>query len=218
MENGTRHSLARIPLRWMIRECFRTHTGIQFEADKLYEFGIDPHSLYPKVLPRGVLESEKKTLPDTLPRAPPLAQSISSPREVARTMNISMDATLVGHDSKEADGEESRTSTDSGSGTIVKKRETTLVEETLEITQESIGKDRESHEQERPKEEQHHHQQGEHCSWSRKMCDENLEDIKDAKTKLYDQLKLKKYWWILEYLPFRARVYQTNGTMKTKWM
>ncbi|KAI9455939.1 hypothetical protein BJY52DRAFT_1384548 [Lactarius psammicola] len=28
--NGTRNSLARIPLRWMIRECFRANTGIQF--------------------------------------------------------------------------------------------------------------------------------------------------------------------------------------------
>lgn len=53
MPNDTRHSLARIPLRWMIRECFRTNSGIQFEADKLRAIaGIDPASLYPIVLPR----------------------------------------------------------------------------------------------------------------------------------------------------------------------
>ncbi|KAI5116432.1 hypothetical protein M0805_000211 [Coniferiporia weirii] len=51
--NDTRHSLARITLRWMIRECFLTNTGIQFEADKLRDIaGIDPANLYPIVKPR----------------------------------------------------------------------------------------------------------------------------------------------------------------------
>lgn len=51
--NDTRHSLARIPLRWMIRQCFLTDSGIQFEADKVAEIaGIDPTTLWPIVLPR----------------------------------------------------------------------------------------------------------------------------------------------------------------------
>ncbi|KAI5114984.1 hypothetical protein M0805_004422, partial [Coniferiporia weirii] len=51
--NDTRNSLARIPLRWMIRQCFLTECGIQFEADRLLEVaGIDPHTLYPIVLSR----------------------------------------------------------------------------------------------------------------------------------------------------------------------
>ena len=42
VENGTRHSLARIPLRWMIRECFNAHTGIIFDAHMLMnEVGLD---------------------------------------------------------------------------------------------------------------------------------------------------------------------------------
>ena len=32
VKNGQPHALARIPLRWMIRECFRCHTGIIFDA------------------------------------------------------------------------------------------------------------------------------------------------------------------------------------------
>jgi len=40
--NHTRHSLARIPLRWMIRECFRCQTGIIFDAKMLRdEAGMD---------------------------------------------------------------------------------------------------------------------------------------------------------------------------------
>ncbi|KAH8110703.1 hypothetical protein DFH11DRAFT_1513988 [Phellopilus nigrolimitatus] len=51
--NDTRHSLARITLRWMIRQCFLTNTGIQFEADKLRDIaGIDPASLWPVVCAR----------------------------------------------------------------------------------------------------------------------------------------------------------------------
>jgi hypothetical protein len=42
VQNGTRHSLARISLRWMIRQCFRTNTGIIFDAHMLkHEVGLD---------------------------------------------------------------------------------------------------------------------------------------------------------------------------------
>ncbi|EPQ57274.1 hypothetical protein GLOTRDRAFT_73944 [Gloeophyllum trabeum ATCC 11539] len=42
VKNSERHSLARIPLRWMIRECFRANTGIIFDAELLRdEAGLD---------------------------------------------------------------------------------------------------------------------------------------------------------------------------------
>ncbi|KAG7090384.1 hypothetical protein E1B28_009503 [Marasmius oreades] len=53
VSNDTKPNLARIPLRWMIRECFKTNTGIMFYADMLEEImGVDPAVLYPAVLPR----------------------------------------------------------------------------------------------------------------------------------------------------------------------
>ncbi|KJA17889.1 hypothetical protein HYPSUDRAFT_205861 [Hypholoma sublateritium FD-334 SS-4] len=52
VDNDTSHSLARIPLRWMIRECFKADTGIMFDAEGLREVGIDPSTLYPFVLAR----------------------------------------------------------------------------------------------------------------------------------------------------------------------
>ena len=43
--NGKRHSLARIPLRWMIRECFKVKTGIIFDAHMLkHQVGLDINS------------------------------------------------------------------------------------------------------------------------------------------------------------------------------
>jgi hypothetical protein len=52
VDNETPHSLARIALRWMIRECFKTETGIMFTSEGLRSVGLDPASLYPQVLPR----------------------------------------------------------------------------------------------------------------------------------------------------------------------
>ncbi|KAH8120082.1 hypothetical protein DFH11DRAFT_1558243 [Phellopilus nigrolimitatus] len=53
VRNGTRNALARIPLRWMIRECFRTETGVIFDKDLLKaNIGLDADTLYPVVLQR----------------------------------------------------------------------------------------------------------------------------------------------------------------------
>ncbi|KAJ3741442.1 hypothetical protein DFH05DRAFT_1506115 [Lentinula detonsa] len=45
-------NLARVPLRWMIRECFRTNTGILFHSEGLRSLGLNPDSLWPEVKPR----------------------------------------------------------------------------------------------------------------------------------------------------------------------
>ena len=55
--DDTRHNLARITLRWMIRQIFLSGCGIQFQANRLSEIGMDPNSLYPEV----------KTRPSALP-------------------------------------------------------------------------------------------------------------------------------------------------------
>lgn len=52
VSNDIKHNLARIPLRWMIRECFKTNTGIMFDSEKLRDIGLDPATLWPKALPR----------------------------------------------------------------------------------------------------------------------------------------------------------------------
>ncbi|KAI0070724.1 hypothetical protein K474DRAFT_1713099 [Panus rudis PR-1116 ss-1] len=50
--NDSRHNLARIPLRWMIRQCFLANTGIRFHSSLLKKIGLDPASLYPIVRER----------------------------------------------------------------------------------------------------------------------------------------------------------------------
>ena len=56
--NGQRHSLARIPLRWMIRECFKVNVGIIFDAHMLeHEVGLGVDSILevPTPLPPATL-------------------------------------------------------------------------------------------------------------------------------------------------------------------
>ena len=57
MEGGTRFSLARIPLRWMIRECFIKQTGIIFDEHMINQVGLDINSIdkAPKPLPSSGL-------------------------------------------------------------------------------------------------------------------------------------------------------------------
>ncbi|OSD00889.1 hypothetical protein PYCCODRAFT_1436952 [Trametes coccinea BRFM310] len=50
--DDTPHTLARIPLRWMVRECFKTDTGIRFHAELLKQIGLDPAALHPIVIDR----------------------------------------------------------------------------------------------------------------------------------------------------------------------
>ncbi|KAJ7911351.1 hypothetical protein B0H13DRAFT_2328432 [Mycena leptocephala] len=73
VDNETVHNLARIPLRWLVRECFRTHSGIIFSCDGL--IGLDPDSLYPEAKPR----------PPALPVGDHRIQPTRSPKAHSRT-------------------------------------------------------------------------------------------------------------------------------------
>ena len=60
MANGTPNSLARIALRWMVRECFSTDSGIMFMSAGLGDIGLDPTTVYPKVQQRPPPRSAAK--------------------------------------------------------------------------------------------------------------------------------------------------------------
>ena len=61
--NGTRNSLARIPLRWMIRQCFMVNTGIMFHREAFKRIGLDPDMLWPVVRPRPPAVSTFSSMP-----------------------------------------------------------------------------------------------------------------------------------------------------------
>lgn len=48
MSNESRHMLSRIPLRWMLRQCFECDTGILFDTAMLAEQGLDVVTMWPR--------------------------------------------------------------------------------------------------------------------------------------------------------------------------
>ena len=137
MSNNTRNSLARITLRWMIRECFKTNTGIMFDSQALRSIGLDPFTLYPFVKPRP----------------PPLPLGLN---RIAKAPSNPIPVRLHSH--------------------LVKKRaehpEVVSLSEGMQASQ--VGTEEE-------------------------------EELKDALSPAYDQLKIKKVWWALEILPMQLR-------------
>ncbi|PBK63035.1 hypothetical protein ARMSODRAFT_1088822 [Armillaria solidipes] len=81
VKNSMRYSLSRIPLRWMIRECFKAETGIMFDSERLREIGLDPAALYPFVMPRPpALSVGSAMIPTGRTRTPLLKRIISKLR------------------------------------------------------------------------------------------------------------------------------------------
>ncbi|KAG6919079.1 hypothetical protein DXG01_009332 [Tephrocybe rancida] len=80
VRNEIRNCLARIPLRWMVRQCFILKTGILFHKEMFNAIGMDPDSLYPIVKPR-----------------PPPVSTLSSPhnKEVKYLPYVGTSRTLV---------------------------------------------------------------------------------------------------------------------------
>ncbi|KAF8157843.1 hypothetical protein B0H34DRAFT_431646 [Crassisporium funariophilum] len=136
VSNKTRHSLARITLRWMVRECFKTNTGIMFKSDALRDIGLDPTTLYPFVTPRP-------------PPLPVGSHRLQDPP--AKPIPIKPHAMLM------------------------KKKSIPDITRLLEASKIPF------------------------------LGTEEEEELKDAMSPKYDQLKIKKSWWVLEILPMQLR-------------
>lgn len=135
MSNKTQNSLARIPLRWMVRECFKANSGILFLSERLTDIGLDPTTLYPYVTPR--------------PSIKPL-EGLQIRKHPAKEIPIRPHLTLK---KKKNHGNQ-------------------LLVPSIPAVQPASA-----------------------------FGSEEDEELKDALSPMYDQLKLKKRWWIIEALP-----------------
>ncbi|KAF5355040.1 hypothetical protein D9756_005790 [Leucocoprinus leucothites] len=133
VSNGIRPNLARIPLRWMIRQTFLTETGIMFSARGLRKLGLDldPTTYHPILERPPALEVPQNTYIQPIP--PPERLSFEQ-----------YDAKITA----DAEAEE-------------------------ELTEQEI-------------------------------------DLRDALSPKYDQLKLARWWWILEVIPMKFRYQKEN--------
>jgi len=149
--NETANNLARIPLRWMIRQCFLTETGILFHSAEIDDLGVSPASLWP-------------------------------------TVKIPTPPNLINIDEEPAHGHEGTGSTlTNGHGADA--TDTTAINVPLPppaklapTTQIKLGSD---------------------------------DDAKDAVTPIYDQLSLKWWWWILEFMPMQQRYQRHDQSWRT---
>ncbi|KAG1859837.1 hypothetical protein F4604DRAFT_1792077 [Suillus subluteus] len=134
VKNGTRNSLARIPLRWMIRELFKLDIGIIFHQNMFAKIGMDHKNLYPP--------SEAWR-----PRPPPLYQSPEAPSPPGSPKSL-----IKAHELPPPE--------------VVTNDPTMIV-----------------------------------YSDGGKFVSEELEDLADATSPMYDQLRLARAWWSLEVIP-----------------
>ncbi|KAF8644105.1 hypothetical protein AX16_008690 [Volvariella volvacea WC 439] len=79
--NRTKNSLARIPLRWMIRECFKTDTGITFEKEALIKMGFNLDSLSAEQIGQSRPEPELITPVDFIKKPPPKPPKNDEPND-----------------------------------------------------------------------------------------------------------------------------------------
>ena len=156
VKNNERHSLARIPLRWMIRECFKATTGIIFDAHMLkHEVGLNIDSLFvaPERLPSATRQLERPKSDFSIRKVPKtIASAVSSPfRWIWRKIRIQ--PTSVAARKKDCHRWVSK------------------------------GEDR--------------------------------EDLNDALSPIYDQLKIDVYWWIPEWFPCKLPPCPNLFTLET---
>jgi hypothetical protein len=148
----------------MIRETFKTNSGIMFDSAALKEIGLDPKTLYPIVLPRP----PPNTLPTPIPRLP-------------RWSWASLPLSWLF----------SKTSTPSSSSSAVQNESVfTRTDSSGAVHPDVHGRVRDASEEE--------------------------EDLKDALMPVYDQLKLRWSWWVLEVIPLGHR-FQTEDNEWHWW-
>ena len=140
----------------MVRECFKTDTGIMFNTSALQELGMDPSSLYPYVTPR----------PPPLPLTPSEDRIRNPPAK---------EIPIRGHNylkkKKKQTPHEDEEEPDVH----------TLIKETLDG-----GKSKKT-------------------AQPMPVGSEEEEELQDALSPKYDQLKIQKAWWVLELIPMSLR-------------
>ncbi|KAG2141098.1 hypothetical protein DEU56DRAFT_900780 [Suillus clintonianus] len=130
VKNGTRNSLARIPLRWMIRQLFKLNIGILFHRSMFPKIGMDPGTLYPFAKrPPAIFQLPTVLSPPGTPNSTIKALTLPPPKVVTD------DPAMIVY-------------SDGG-----------------------------------------------------KFVSEELEDLADATSPMYDQLRLARVWWVLEVIP-----------------
>ncbi|CAE6471728.1 unnamed protein product [Rhizoctonia solani] len=181
VKNGERYSLARISLRWMIRQCFKCDTGIMFHSNLFEDVGLSPETLWPEVLPRPEPITSVSQIPKSsvdlafesyrsgYPRYPTRSDTVfaPSPYQLGETP-------LPGRPARQYT---------QLSGKIDPYEPYFPIHWRVGHELRDYGPE----------------------AWAPRepFINEEVEDFKDALSPIYDQLSLNWWWWILEFIPIK---------------
>ncbi|KAK7464832.1 hypothetical protein VKT23_006039 [Stygiomarasmius scandens] len=206
VKNTTRHSLAKISLRWMIRECFKTNSGIMFDSNRLRSVGLDPSSLHPFVTPRPspiAVHTDMRIRP-RVPgeRAPGLIKQIVSDIEDSLpTFKTKVPIKRRGRMKElEVKADNDRTESMTPPRTAVQSASSKILGSVRNRFRRTVDSGK------LPSKCAANPSSGDPSEVSvhpgRSLTEEE-EDLYDAMSPKYDQLKLTPTWWILEYIPMQ---------------
>lgn len=176
--NDTAHSLARIPLRWMIRKCFRAKTGIIFDVELLRKFGLEPATVLDRRPERYSSKDQKIRASPLTPRSP-ISNSLAKakaliPKEIFIILFFPMKHVLR---------------------LIYYSPGVKFVRRHLHCNK-GGKKIVEVHEKSKS-----------HASRAQpSVVDEQEEELHDALSPQYDRLAKQAFWWILEIIPILRQV------------
>ncbi|KDN36003.1 hypothetical protein RSAG8_11154, partial [Rhizoctonia solani AG-8 WAC10335] len=178
VKNGERYSLARVSLRWMIRQCFKCNTGIMFHSNLLEDVGLSPETLWPDVLPRPPPITSLDQIPDYS------SSEYYDPRysHYPTTSDINSTSGPYQHRRTTLPGQPTRHYTQL-SGTVNPSEPYIPIHWRIAHELRDFGPD----------------------AWKQRepFINEEVEDFKDALSPIYDQLSLNWWWWILEFIPIQ---------------
>ncbi|OSD00890.1 hypothetical protein PYCCODRAFT_1370341 [Trametes coccinea BRFM310] len=212
--DDTPHALERIPLRWMIRECFRTNTGIRFHGELLKRIGLDPATLWPEPQPSHSWDADsfvypgETSAPSTPEKfAPPPSFSVITATPMEKTQDeiarVERAATLALNNSSSmplvapkplpplAVHSQTRTAAQQHGRDVSTSTTQTLVNgiESQMLSGPSAASALAP------------------SGWGPDSSINEVEEERlDARSKIYDQLSRCPLWWLLEFLPIEQRI------------
>lgn len=215
--NEVRHKLSRIPLRWMIRQCFECNTGIIFNTAKLANTGID----IPSVWPLYKFPTKPTTGPSpamvelyygkALPPIHKRSVALSFRKDLATARRILMNqASRPSSSGSNATAVEVENSDDLGP-TDKDKQNVLEIQPTLSDDRSLISRFEEIFTEQEPSKNSHEEPT---LDFVPELLPEQAEDYFDAMANINDQLKVSKGWWILEFWPIKLLIEKEPGIWK----
>jgi hypothetical protein len=184
----------------MIRECFKTKSGIMFESQGLRELGMDPASLWPEVQLRPPpLSAVGKTI---ISMPPTTRDHLAKIKELRFSHIPSLESFFNSNSSSDSDHDQEHDHEPSTGQTPLLKKGNRPRPKPRPTSRLAIGGKPPLNSE---LEIGNHH------------LTEEENELLDCLQPMYDQLSLRWFWWILEFWPMKQRYQRGEGEWSPAW-